>query len=333
MTVTQLRSESLAAELRLAAADSPDRPFLRMVHGEWTYRQLDEETDRVAAGLRRLGVRQGDVVSLMLPNCVEFVVVWFALGKLGAVTAPVNTSFGGQVLANAIDLVRSRLLIAHASLRDQWAEARPGLATVEQVIVVGDTTAEPSVQPYECLRTSVVLTGAAVQTPIITSADLCLLLYTSGTTGRSKAAMISHRFVLAQAAGVVEGLGLREDDVLYCPYPLFHLDAAVMTVAPALLLRGVAAIGVRFSVSQYWNEMRTLRATVFDFMGATLTCGCGRSCRSIAFPSGSLSARGRTTPHGRLPVPTTDGFQAASLDAHWQNCDRLVARRSGPTRN
>ena len=83
--------------------------------------------------------------------------------------------------------------------------------------------------------------------------------------------MISHRFVLAQACSVIDGLGLRDDDVLYCPYPLFHLDAAVMTVAPALLLRAVAAIGERFSLSRYWDEMRALQATVFDFMGATLT--------------------------------------------------------------
>jgi crotonobetaine/carnitine-CoA ligase len=100
--------------------------------------------------------------------------------------------------------------------------------------------------------------------------ELCLLLYTSGSTGASKAAMIPHRFVLTHARLACDGLGLRPDDVLYCPYPLFHLDAAVMTVVPALLLRAVAAIGERFSVSRYWQEMRTLRATVFDFMGATL---------------------------------------------------------------
>jgi len=263
-------ADSLPAELKRAASEAPEQTFLRMVHGEWTYRQFDTETDRVAAGLYRLGVRQHDNVSLMMPNGFEFVVAWFALAKLGAVTAPVNTSFRGQILADAIDLVESRLLIAHASLRDQWAEVRPRLASIEQVVVVGGAPIEMGALPYETLRASD--PGAPLPpAPTIAFADLCLLLYTSGTTGRSKAAMISHRFVLAQAAGVIEGLGLRADDVLYCPYPLFHLDAAVMTVAPALLLRGVAAIGERFSVSRYWSEMRALQATVFDFMGATLT--------------------------------------------------------------
>jgi crotonobetaine/carnitine-CoA ligase len=263
-------AETLADELRRAAAEAPERPFLRMVHGQWSYRQIDEESDRVAAGLHALGVRPRDNVSLMLPNGCEFVVVWFALAKLGAVTAPVNTSFRGPVLAQAIDLVDSRLLIAHASLRDRWGEVRGALATIEQVVEVGGDGTHQDTLPYASLRDA----GPAVlppPSPPIGFADLCLLLYTSGTTGRSKAAMISHRFVLAQAAGVIEGLGLHRDDVLYCPYPLFHLDAAVMTVAPALLLRGVAAIGERFSVSRYWDEMRVLQATVFDFMGATLT--------------------------------------------------------------
>jgi len=98
-----------------------------------------------------------------------------------------------------------------------------------------------------------------------------LLLYTSGTTGRSKAAMTSHRYVLRQAECIVDGLGLRADDVLYCPYPMFHMESAIMTVAPALVLRAVADIGERFSVSRYWDEVRALQATVFDFMGATLT--------------------------------------------------------------
>lgn len=107
--------------------------------------------------------------------------------------------------------------------------------------------------------------------PDVTASELTLLLYTSGTTGRSKASMMEHRFVLGHARQTIEGLGLRADDVLYCPYPMFHLDAAVMTIAPALLLRATAAIGERFSVSRFWDEVRTLKATVFDFMGATLT--------------------------------------------------------------
>lgn len=269
-----LLPESLGAALRAAACEVPQRPFIRMARGEWSYGQLDALADAAAAGLARAGVQPGDTVSLMLPNGIEFIVLWFALARLGATAAPVNTAWRGRVLEDALNLVHSRLFIAHAALRTQWAAALPQLHRVVQVIEVGEALPEVEAMPLAtpCSAYAELLSaGAVVPEAEVGFRDLCLLLYTSGTTGRSKAAMLSHRFVLAQAHGFIEGLQLRSDDVLYCPYPLFHLDATVMTLAPALLLRGVAAIGERFSVSRYWDEMRALGATVFDFMGATIT--------------------------------------------------------------
>lgn len=261
---------SLGEELRDAARACPDRTFLRMMGGAWTYGEIDRLSDDVAAALAMSGVRQGDVVTLMLPNCVEFVVAWMAIARLGAVTAPLNTAFRGAALRDAAALAGGVVAIVDAALREAWEPVLPDLATLVRVVVVGSEAPRPAETPWSALLAQ----GAAApapRRPDIAFSDLCLLLYTSGTTGRSKAAMISHRFVLGHAALTIEGLGLRPDDVLYCPYPLFHLDAAVMTLAPALLLRGVAAIGARFSLSRFWDEIRALDATVFDFMGATLT--------------------------------------------------------------
>lgn len=291
----------LGDELRAAARECPDRPFLRMPGVELSYGEIDRRSDVLAGAISALGIGHGDRVSLMLPNSPEFVVIWFALAKLGAVTAPVNTAFKGQVLRDAIDLVGSRLLLAHRSLSGQWMPILPSLATVRLLVEVGIEPPSPADGSAEALGAAARAQALASMEDVLDFAawsaaaqpaeaptagraeregrtshevqpsDLCLLLYTSGTTGRSKAAMMAHRFVLSQADGVIEGLGLRRDDVLYCPYPMFHLDAAVMTIAPALRLRAVAAIGERFSVSRYWAEVRELGATVFDFMGATLT--------------------------------------------------------------
>jgi crotonobetaine/carnitine-CoA ligase len=262
---------SLGEELRKAAAQAPHRPFVRMAAGEWSYSQFDAETDRLAAGLHAQGVRRGDNVSLMLPNCIELALLWFALSKLGAAAAPVNTSFRGPVLADAVNLVQSRVAVVHADLLEAWQQVRGGLVSVSQVFLLGAAQPPfPGCEPYERLR-SVQPDSETLPRPQVGFEETCLLLYTSGTTGRSKAAMIAHRFVLAQARGFIKGLELRPDDVLYCPYPMFHLDATVLTIAPALLLRSVAALGERFSVSRYWEEVRTLEATVFDFMGATIT--------------------------------------------------------------
>ena len=260
-------TQTLADELRRAAAQTPDRVFLRMIQGEWTFARVDVDSDHMAVALHDLGVAHRHNVSLLLPNCIEFALSWFGLAKLGAVAAPVNTAFRGAVLANAINLVQSRVLIVHASLLPQWVEVKDQLTAVTQLIVVAGAPLADTLCWATLLRTPV----RPLPPPPGHFSDLSLLLYTSGTTGRSKAAMLSNRFVLRQGQGVIDGLGLRADDVLYCPYPMFHMDSAIMTIAPALLLRAVAAIGERFSVSRYWDEMRILRATVFDFMGATLT--------------------------------------------------------------
>ncbi len=101
--------------------------------------------------------------------------------------------------------------------------------------------------------------------------DLACLLFTSGTTGRSKACMLPHRYFVVQAQIALRDLGWGPDDVLYCPFPLFHIDCTVFTVMPALLSGATAAVGRRFSASRFWAEVRAVDATVIEFMGATLT--------------------------------------------------------------
>ena len=135
---------TLGEELRAAAAQSPDRTFLRMPGVEWTFAEVDRRVDALAHALATAGIGRGDRVSLMLPNCPEFVVIWFALARLGAVTAPVNTAFRGQVLRDAVDLVGSTWLFAHASLREQWQAQRADLATVRRVVLVGGGAARGS---------------------------------------------------------------------------------------------------------------------------------------------------------------------------------------------
>ncbi len=267
-------TESLGTVLREAAREVPDRHFLRMRSGSWTYSEFADEVWVVAGGLRECGVAHGDRVSLLLPNCVEFVVAWFALAEIGAVAVPVNTSFVGSMLSDAIDLVESDWIILHERFAENFNNLDPAPARVRNVVFVGDgpsRVCRPGwrVVTYDSLR----IRGGELHVDSTEGRgrDTCLILYTSGTTGRAKAAMISHCFALTQARVTITGLGLNDKDVLYCPYPLFHLDASIMTVVCALVLRGVAAIGERFSVTKYWEEVRELGATVFDFMGATLT--------------------------------------------------------------
>jgi crotonobetaine/carnitine-CoA ligase len=97
------------------------------------------------------------------------------------------------------------------------------------------------------------------------------VLFTSGSTGVSKGCTLSNRYLEQQGEIHAENFGLTDQDVLYAPFPLFHIDAATLTVVAALTVGGTAAIGRRFSASRFWDEVRTFDATVFNFMGATLS--------------------------------------------------------------
>ena len=111
-------------ELARAASEVPDAPFLRMASGDLSFGAMERQASSLAAGLRRLGVAAGANVSLLLPNCAEFVVTWFALARLGAATAPVNTAMRGSLLRDALALVGSKVLVVHETLWPQFEAVR-----------------------------------------------------------------------------------------------------------------------------------------------------------------------------------------------------------------
>jgi crotonobetaine/carnitine-CoA ligase len=168
-------------------------------------------------------------------NSLACLHTWFAANRLGAVWVPINTEFRGLTLAHVCALARARLFVADADLRDPLVTAIAGEGA--RVLVHGEGPdplaglyAERPVEPVE-----------------VAFSDQAAFLFTSGTTGRSKACVLSHRYFLTQATILLRDFELRHDDVLYCPFPLFHADATALTTVPALLLGATAAIGRRFS--------------------------------------------------------------------------------------
>ena len=263
----------LDALLSERARTHADRVFLRFAGGDRTFAEVDADATAIAHALAGLGVARGTHVATLLRNGLEAAVLPFAVARAGAVLAPVNTAFRGRVLAHVLDLGHAEVLVLDGELAGAVAQAAGDLRHLRRVVVRGDGDAVRDALPglevtgLDDLRDG---TGAPLASPNA-EGDLAMLLFTSGTTGRSKGCRLLHRYGPRQAQLMVEHLGLRDDDVLYCPFPLFHLDALVLTVLPALELGTTAAIGARFSASGFWDEVRAFGATVFDFMGATLT--------------------------------------------------------------
>lgn len=264
----------LGSLLELRAAEAGPRAFLAMAGGErLSYGEFNEQVNRVAHGLSEEGVNAGDRVAIMMRNSVEFLLASYALKKLAAIEVAVNTEFRGAGLAHLLNLPQARLLLADAEFAQPLAEVRDDLAHLSTVAFTGDhADASSSLAGLDCGAFGDLVSSRADNPRIeVRGSDIAAILFTSGTTGPSKGCMLPHRYGVRAGAIIADRLRMREDDCLYCPFPLYHVDAAYLTVAPAIVLGARAGLSPRFSASRFWDETRELEATVFDFMGATLT--------------------------------------------------------------
>ncbi len=263
---------NLPSLLALRASAAPDRIALRCEEEVLSYAALHAAAGRLAAGLADIGVRPGDPVCVLLETSCDHAVTWLALNWIGAIEVPINTGFRGDALADALALTGAALLIVDAGYLDLLPAARSGMADIRSLVVRGDP--DPAGAPEDCpvTRFDTLASFDGRVPPIVSNApgDTAMLLFTSGSTGRSKGCEIPHHYVLRQPEIFCHELGIGPDDVLYAPFPLFHADGAIFTLAAAISAGATAALAPRFSVSGFWDDCRRHGATVIDYMGATL---------------------------------------------------------------
>ena len=236
-----------------------------------SYEQMETISQSVAHGFQNLGVGKGDVVCQMLPNCEEFIFNWLGLAKIGAINAPLNPQFSGQALLRLINHTETRVLVLEESLESAIVAIEPHLEHLEHIIYRARDGFVPDARlsrfSHSRLDSLIQTGGRPVPVPVKFS-DPVMILFTSGSTGPSKAVEWSHRYALHYAAEYIEHWELVEQDVLYTAYPLFHVDAAVSTFLTALHRGASAVVMSKFSVNRFWDDIREHGATITTFMGA-----------------------------------------------------------------
>ncbi|EXL55776.1 hypothetical protein FOCG_06320 [Fusarium oxysporum f. sp. radicis-lycopersici 26381] len=257
------RIRDLNTALCNSVTNFPERPFFRFGGQDVTFQQFDTAVGALAGGLRKLGIASGDRVLVMMRNSVEMAYSWMAVNRLGAIWVPINPELKSVTLKGVITSAQPKLAIVDEALLPELQQT----GVVDDACVFVNKPDGTGPQSFSNLmKQATSVTEPVSVTPATTSA----LLYTSGTTGKSKPCVLSHEYFLLQAKALIESCELRDNDVLYCPFPMFHLDATALTMIPALLLGAIAAVSLRFSASKFWDEIRATRATVYNYMGATL---------------------------------------------------------------
>lgn len=250
------------------AADAGDTPFILFEEQSIGFAEMNRRANRVAHAALDAGIRPGDVVALLMDNRPEFVMIWLGLAKAGIVTALINTSAAGPVLAHALAQVEARALIFGSELAHlvETLESGGKLALFEQAETGAARTKGAADFNTAMAAASDADPDAAHRAGIVMS-DPLYLIFTSGTTGLPKAAKMSHMRFLA--AGEMMGglMSFGPDDVFYCVLPLYH-GAGGMVVPSVALAFGIPFVLRRkFSTSGFWTDVRRHGITSFYYIG------------------------------------------------------------------
>ncbi|MFJ6939692.1 long-chain fatty acid--CoA ligase [Streptomyces sp. NPDC101132] len=218
------------------ARKTPDRTAVVHDGRTSTYRDLHGRVLRLAHALRALGVARGDRIAYLGPNHPAFLETLFAAGTLGAVFVPLNTRLAAPELAYNLADSGSTVLV-HAAEHAEAARTAAAGAGVRHRIAVAEQGGEDALG-YEELLAGAGAAGAGPLDEAVAPEDPCMIMYTSGTTGRPKGAVLSHANLTWNCLNVLVDTDLAGDEVTLVAAPLFHTAGLNMTCLPTLLKGG-----------------------------------------------------------------------------------------------
>lgn len=270
--MAQLR-ENWGTMLEDNARQYPDNPAVKAPEGVLTYKEYNEAANRYARYLIGKGLKRGDVVIVFLESRLEMVVVYSALAKIGAVNAMINTNLREQSLVHVMTLNPGAAFIIGEEVFESFEAVMPelNLTSEQQLYYVPDSGERSCPEGFTDLPEAV--KDQSTDNPPTTSQvepkDALAYVFTSGTTGgMPKAAVVRHaRTVRARYFTGCMVLDIKPDDTFYVPLPFFHTNALALSW-PTVFAGGAAlAIRRKFSVSNFWSDVKKYNATIFCYVG------------------------------------------------------------------
>ena len=253
---------SIPELLRQRVAATPDKIFLvsEADNRQYFYKEFEAAVMRTARMLAAKGVSKGDVVSLLLPNSVEYVIAYFACWQIGALAGPINSLLKSQEIAYVISNSEARALLVNSEFLPLIETIRDELTTL-RAIVTFDNEADATREQ----------TTGADPTVDIDADHEAIIIYTSGTTGKPKGCLLTHGNVIANARQISSWLGFTAKDRLLTIMPLFHMNAVSVTTMSALYAGGSTVVSPKFSASRFWQIISDYQITSFGSVATMLS--------------------------------------------------------------
>ncbi len=251
------------------ANERPDQPHVVFADGaEWTFAELRDKVRTKAAGLRAMGIEQGEHVAVWLPNGPDALIAFYAINYIGAVFVPFNTAYRGQLLQHVIANSGARVLLVHPDLVPRLHEI--DLGRVERLVVTTGIEVPEAPRPIQRFDE---LAGAADETLELARPiepwDIQSIIYTSGTTGPSKGVLSSYLHMFSNA-GPESWPMVNENDRYMCVAPIFHIGG--MGPPFVMLARGASVAMIdNFSTEDFWAVAKATQSTVVFLLGVMAT--------------------------------------------------------------
>ena len=244
-------AQTIPTLFRSAVDDAAGSTWLRAGDDAYTFGDALGRLERAAAWCRAAGVTPGDRVLVTAKNTPDFLLLWLGLMEAGAIQVPINPRAAATEVAGFVRQVAPRSIVTDADLAPMVAS------------VAGDT---PVVDVAEVMAVEPDGRGPAA----IDGDDIAVMIPTSGTTGRSKLVMQTHRAYVMAGEGFPWWMGLTSDDRLMTSLPLFHINAPAYSTLGSVAARAGLVLLPAFSASRFLDSARRYGATEFNAIGAML---------------------------------------------------------------
>ena len=246
------------------AMQVPDKQAVIFGTQSYTYRELNNAVDALCASLYTLGIRKGERIALNLPNWPEFIICYFAAAKLGAVIVPLNTKLQEKEVAYVLSNAEVALVITVSEfggfeLMEMYNRLKNQVPSLKKIVVVGQEPLAGMLKFTELVRL-----GALAPKPevIVEQDDLFTILYTSGTTGNPKGAMLTHYNLVMVGASTAELMECSEQDRFLIVVPVFHVFGMCPSILTCMASQATAVLMDIYKAEEVLKIIEQERITV-----------------------------------------------------------------------
>jgi len=266
----QNKDRTVGRVLELKAEKNGDKPFCFFEDDMVTYRGLDRIANSVGNSFLKLGLKKGDKVCVLMPNCLEFLYTMFGLAKSGITMVSINYHQKGNILAYMINNSDARALVVHRKYVDNVKAIEDELKNLEKLIISPDSDTAPHFR-FDTIAWAQMLKSPDTAPKVeIHYSDIFCMQFTSGTTGASKAIMQPHNQYVFAGEKMIEVTHGSEGGNFYNWFPMYHFSGMGNATMSTLLSDSTMYMVETFSLRKWWDDLRRFKITATGGFGQIL---------------------------------------------------------------